>query len=445
MNFNLNRSTLESLLENTSSLDLFNIKDVTDEVAHVLNENKLPEKYWRRFILTGSYAAMLAGVGNDYSDIDLFTYRDVELKGNYGKIEFVIKKNWKDVFSSKIPSCKYSQNLVFASLIIHLFDLDCCRFVCVRNKEKRWILYTCSSGRRFLEEGINYVDKFNARSLKVHSRIQKYKERGIKSLVELPDRINLAGDIYSYTPKQKDRESVPTLRNLMRKMTGLDMEDAKRKKDKPNIVFDNRDLFWFITHQHGIQLTRLLPWYEEYLKKRENISTKDEIRTLITNTVQNKIKTHSTLLLAVVSILENLPDEYIDLLEKEIHRVGKLGKIVSKDTHTPFNKCRYQYQDEQEIHCFFPVEHKKKVYWIQVIHHEYKIQSISFFAYEDYKNYTSRSKTYIRRDIDKFEENLNDCPLPSEAIKSAIEYFDDRICRSDEESEESEDLNESDN
>ena len=415
--FDLNRETLEPLLRDPLSLDLIELKDVTDQIEKVLLENKLPRDVWGRFILTGSFAATLAGIGDSYSDLDLFTYKDVNLKGNYGKIEFVVKKKWRDIFNGKISKDKYQRQLTFASLIIHLFDLDCCRFVCVQDKDERWILYTCSSGQRFLREKINYVDRFNARSLKVHSRIQKYKERGILSLVEIPDRINIAGDIYTYAPKPKDVDDDMT--SLLRRLTGKKI--SSRNVDKPNIVFDNRDLPWFLTNQHGIEITKLLPWYRVFLKKSES---SENIRQVILDTIEKRIKTHSAILPAVMILIEKLPIEYIDMLHEEIHKAGRSGKSRLYSLNTPFDKCRYKYDD---THYFIPIVHKKKVYWMQIVHgEEYKILSISFFAYEDYNNYRSRYKTYSRHDKDAYVENLEKCPLPDKAKENGISVFKER-------------------
>lgn len=425
--FDLNRHTLSELLRDKDALDLHLLRDVTENVEKMLIENKLPKRFWSLFILTGSAAAFLAGVGSSYSDIDLFTYENVEIDNSFGKIEFVIKKQWREVFSYRVPKEKEIRDKIFASLIIHLFDLDCCRFVCIPEEVKKesstsinesmeksykWNLYTCLSGKRFLEEKINYVDRYNARSLKVHSRIQKYKERGFESHIEMPDRINQMGDIYAYVPKQRENS---------------------KDKDKPNIVFDNRDLLWFIQHQHGIELHKSYPWYEQYLSHIEDNTDK---RQVILDLIRTKLKSPSKLMIALLSFLQGIPDNYIDDLERCIISVGKDHRIENIDTSDVLLECRYSYAEEGKTYAFFPIVHKKKVYWIRIIYRslgkkDIQIENISFYAYEEYKNYNARSKAYNKRNLYRFMENLTKSPLPKEVYTSARNHFRKEILKED--------------
>jgi hypothetical protein len=145
--FELNKQTLEKLL-NEGALDLIMLRDVTEKIEDMLEESR-----WKRrkqcppYIITGSYAASLAGAINEYNDIDIFCDKSNAFLPRGGKIELIVKERWRDVFHKDV---KGEDIYLFASLIIHLFDLDCCRFVCINTnggeKGGRWFLYTCSAG-----------------------------------------------------------------------------------------------------------------------------------------------------------------------------------------------------------------------------------------------------------------------------------------------------------
>src|SRR3989338_5549111 len=314
MEYTINREKLLKLITE-GEIDMKVIKEVTKEIEK-LNVEKIMKSGG---VIAGSYAGYLAGINKEYNDIDIFKYEEYygAEKREGKQIEIIIKYDWEKALMQEmekeieIEGEKYEGKLItFASFIIHLFDLDCCRYCVIPTIDKKYYLMTCSTGKRFLDEKINYVDEYNARSLKVQAIVYKYAQRGIKTLIQKPDTVNYTS-IYGYA-----------------------------KHDRTvGIVHDKRHIEWFLYHQHGININEL------FFKHKNT----DIINSL--NDISNFLDLHhpnNQLKLKIINAINN-----------------PYGKISSRSLCSlPKSWSKFKIGD---LHYLIPISHQKYIYWIDIL------------------------------------------------------------------------------
>jgi len=340
MEYTINREKLLKLITE-GEIDMKVIKEVTKEIEK-LNVEKIMKSGG---VIAGSYAGYLAGINKEYNDIDIFKYEEYygAEKREGKQIEIIIKYDWEKALMQEmekeieIEGEKYEGKLItFASFIIHLFDLDCCRYCVIPTIDKKYYLMTCSTGKRFLDEKINYVDEYNARSLKVQARVYKYAQRGIKTLIQKPDTVNYTS-IYGYA-----------------------------KHDRTvGIVHDKRHIEWFLYHQHGININEL------FFKHKNT----DIINSL--NDISNFLDLHhpnNQLKLKIINAINN-----------------PYGKISSRSLCSlPKSWSKFKIGD---LHYLIPISHQKYIYWIDILfsNSSFNITSVSCLSSESSESFSLRS------------------------------------------------------
>mgnify|MGYP001025090085 CR=1 FL=1 len=338
MEYSINREKLLKLITD-GEIDMKIIKEVTIEK---LNVEKIMENGG---VIAGSYAGYLAGINKEYNDIDIFKYKQYYggEKREGKKIEIIIKYDWEKALMQEmkkeieIEGEKYEGKLItFASFIIHLFDLDCCRYCVIPTIDRKYYLMTCSTGKRFLDEKVNYVDEYNARSLKVQARVYKYAQRGIKTLIQKPDTINYTS-IYGYA----------------------------KQNHTYGIVHDKRHIEWFLYHQHGININELF-------FKHKN---KDIINSL--NDISNFLDLHHPNNQVKLKIINAINNPY--------------GKISSRSLSSlPKSWSKFKIAD---LHYLIPISHQKYIYWIDILfsNSSLNITSVSCSSSESSSSFSLRS------------------------------------------------------
>jgi hypothetical protein len=185
-------------------------------------------KYKDVSVVAGSFVLSLVRTLRDEdtfipNDMDIFTYGNdyVDIGGdtfNDTKVQLIFKCCWD------ISEDVENKLLYFGLLTIAHFDLDCCRFFMTVDDDKVHI-YSTESGMKSLDDNMNHIDKYNARSEKVIERAAKYLERGFK--FETIGQPSVKYNIRQYDDKVKSKSSV---------------------------ICDTRNPYYFLLFQHGISL-----------------------------------------------------------------------------------------------------------------------------------------------------------------------------------------------
>jgi hypothetical protein len=221
---------------------------------------------------------------------------------------------------------------------------------------------------------------------------------------------------------------------------------AALRPHEEGIIVDNRDLHWFITHQHGINVPGIQwkEWARTYLDAKEKgKDRRDLIVDLLSVIDDSDLKWGDCqyvriLIQQVFQFIKILPDNEVDKLESLLLEKGK-RKISRRyvSTHDVLKKFQYQYDGNY----YTPYNHKGRIYWFCISHPKDIIDDITFIGYEDVNSYIQRKSLLVsfplyEKDVYTVEQLLVNTPLPKEAYTFFIKKLQENVESDGEEYEE---------